>query len=104
MIVNMAWYGEHHQYGMVTWYGEPNWPIPVHLRQWVRSRATEKSRAEYVIRCGLFQQSPSICSEPVPVGFSQKLAVLVLEGEVGGEVAVDVVGFDVVVYDGHLAG
>lgn len=50
------------------------------------------------------QQSPSICSEPVPVGFSQKLAVLVLEGEVGGEVAVDVVGLDVVVDDGHLAG
>ena len=63
-----------------------------------------KSRAEYVIRCGLFQHPPSICSEPVPIGFSQKLAVLVLEGEVGGEVAVDVVGFDVVVYDGHLAG
>lgn len=63
-----------------------------------------KSRTGYVIRCGLFQQSPSICSEPVPVGFSQKLAVLVLEGEVGGDVAVDVVCLDVVVDDGHLAG
>ena len=42
--------------------------------------------------------------QPVLVNLRQQLAVLVLEEEVGGDVAIDVVGLDVVVDDGHLAG
>ena len=64
MIVNMAWYGEHHQYGMVTWYGEPNWPIPVHLRKEFRQLPVLYAYPG-ALRC--FRPSAGEPNWPIPV-------------------------------------
>ena len=66
--------------------------------------AVEKSAAwVIVLTADMLLYGGKLELQPVLVEFGEKSPVLVLQGQVGGQVVVDVVGLYIVVDDGELA-